>query len=481
MQWIEAFVRNPVKIAVGVLIVALFGFIGLLRMPMQLTPEVEIPKISIETTWPGASPHEIEREIIQEQEEQLQSVEGVTKMSSECSNSVGTITLEFKVGSDLSEGLLKVNSRLQQVPEYPEEADEPVISTSDPRANAIAWFILRPRMASPEEIEAFLVDNPDLTELLRPVMAAHNAGLRNRRMLSLIERHPEIAGRVKDLLPPDIVAAELRRFAEDFIEARFERVPGVSNSNVHGGREEELQVVVDPQRLAASGVTIVSGLARGIDGIAHQAALDAGGRTLAVLGSGLDHIYPPEHRNLARTIASSGAVLSDYPLGTSPEGGNFPARNRIIAGLSLAVIVVEAGESSGALITADFAAEQGRDVFAVPGRIYDRGSRGTNRLIASGAFPVTTVDDVLEQLNLESVTAAAPREPALPKDATERRVLEALSGDPVHIDELRERIELPIAELTACLSMLELRGQARQVGGMHYVRAHEPRAAYRVG
>ena len=233
--------------------------------------------------------------------------------------------------------------------------------------------------------------------------------------------------------------------------------------------------------LAASGVTIVSGLARGIDGIAHQAALDAGGRTLAVLGSGLDHIYPPEHRNLARTIASSGAVLSDYPLGTSPEGGNFPARNRIIAGLSLAVIVVEAGESSGALITADFAAEQGRDVFAVPGRIYDRGSRGTNRLIASGAFPVTTVDDVLEQLNLESVTAAAPREPALPKDATERRVLEALSGDPVHIDELRERIELPIAELTACLSMLELRGQARQVGGMHYVRAHEPRAAYRVG
>jgi DNA processing protein len=233
--------------------------------------------------------------------------------------------------------------------------------------------------------------------------------------------------------------------------------------------------------LAASGVTVVSGLARGIDGIAHQAALEAGGRTLAVLGSGLDHIYPPEHRNLARSIASSGAVLSDYPLGTSPEGGNFPARNRIIAGLSLAVIVVEAGESSGALITADFAAEQGRDVFAVPGRIYDRGSLGTNRLIAAGAFPVTTVDDVLEVLNLESVAAAAPREPSLPKDATERRVLEALSADPVHIDELRERCELPIAELTACLSMLELRGQARQVGGMHYVRAHEPKAAYRVG
>lgn len=233
--------------------------------------------------------------------------------------------------------------------------------------------------------------------------------------------------------------------------------------------------------LAASGVTIVSGLARGIDGIAHQAALDAGGRTIAVLGSSLDQIYPPEHRNLAREIAESGAVISDYPLGTGPEAGNFPARNRIIAGLSLAVIVVEAGESSGALITAQFAAEQGRDVFAVPGRIYDRASRGTNRLIATGAFPVTSAEDVLEQLNLEAIAVTAPREPALPKDETERRVLGELTAEPVHIDELRVRTDLPIAELTACLSMLELRGQARQVGGMHYVRAHEPRAAYQVG
>lgn len=233
--------------------------------------------------------------------------------------------------------------------------------------------------------------------------------------------------------------------------------------------------------LASSGVTVVSGLARGIDSIAHQSVLEAGGRTLAVLGSGLDQIYPPEHRNLAQSIARSGAVVSDYPLGTSPEGGNFPARNRIIAGLSLAVIVVEAGDSSGALITADFAAEQGRDVFAVPGRIYDRGSRGTNRLIASGAFPVTSVEDVLEVLNLDVIARTVPRKPALPEDATERRVLKVLTSEPIHIDELRARCELPIAELTAALSMLELRGQARQVGGMHYVRAHEPRAEYRVG
>ncbi len=168
MQLIEAFVNNPVKVAVGVLIVALFGFIALWRMPMQLTPEVEIPKISIRTRWPGASPGEVEREIIQEQEEQLQSVEGVTKMSADCSDSVGTITLEFNVGTQLSEALLKVNSRLQQVSEYPEDADEPVISTSDSNASPIAYFILRPWVATSEQVAEFQQAHPDLKELLEP-------------------------------------------------------------------------------------------------------------------------------------------------------------------------------------------------------------------------------------------------------------------------------------------------------------------------
>lgn len=139
--------------------------------------------------------------------------------------------------------------------------------------------------------------------------------------------------------------------------------------------------------LAGCGVTIVSGLARGIDGIAHQAAIDAGGRTIAVLGSGLDKIYPPEHRGLADKIAAAGSIVTDYALGTKPEGHNFPPRNRIISGLSLAVIVIEAGESSGALITADFSADQGGDVFAVPGDIYKPSSKGTNRLIQAGAHP----------------------------------------------------------------------------------------------
>ncbi len=233
--------------------------------------------------------------------------------------------------------------------------------------------------------------------------------------------------------------------------------------------------------LAAAGVTIVSGMARGIDGVAHKAALEAGGRTIAVLGSGLDHLYPPEHRKLAALIAEAGAVVSEYPLGTRPEPGNFPPRNRIISGLSLAVIVVEAADSSGALITANFAADQGRDVFAVPGRIHDRASRGTNRLIATGAFPALSVGEVLEVLNLDAVAGQAPAQMALPEDETERKVLQLLSTEPLHIDELSLRTDIPIAQLNACLSMLELRGQARQVGGMHYVRTREPGGSYRVG
>lgn len=257
MQLIEAFVRNPVKVSVGVLLVALFGFIALLQLPKQLTPEVEIPKISIETRWPGASPEEVEREIVQEQEEQLQSVEGVTKMSAECANSMGTIVLEFPVGTNLGEVLTKVNARLQQVPEYPEEADEPVISTSDPRANAIAWFVLRPRVAKPAEIAAFQAEHPDLAELLEPVRRARHPGLAARRLRSLVEEHPEVRPRIQDLLPPEIDVAEMRLFAEDHIEAALERVNGVASANVFGGREEELQVVVDPQLLAARGITIM--------------------------------------------------------------------------------------------------------------------------------------------------------------------------------------------------------------------------------
>lgn len=142
MNLVNAFVHNPVKVTVGVLLLALFGLVALLRMPMQLTPEVDTPTITVETRWPGASPQEVEQEIIIEQEEQLKGVEGARKLSSESSDSVGRITIEFAVGTDMDQALLRVNSRLQQVREYPEEVDQPVLTTSDSAARAIAWFIL---------------------------------------------------------------------------------------------------------------------------------------------------------------------------------------------------------------------------------------------------------------------------------------------------------------------------------------------------
>ena len=159
--------------------------------------------------------------------------------------------------------------------------------------------------------------------------------------------------------------------------------------------------------LARAGVTVVSGLARGIDAVAHQAALDAGGRTVAVLGCGVDVAYPTQNRRLMQRILEQGAVLSEYTLGTPPEARNFPPRNRIISGLSLGVLVTEAGTRSGALITVDFAAEQGRDVFAVPGSVLNKGSKGTNALIQDGAKVVLGPEDILVELNLTMVSEQA--------------------------------------------------------------------------
>ncbi|MBW3538674.1 MAG: efflux RND transporter permease subunit [Planctomycetes bacterium] len=256
MNLIEAFVRNPVKVAVGVLLVALFGGIALVTMPRQLTPEVTNPIITIETRWPGASPQEIEREIVQEQEEQLKAVEGVVKMTSECTDSEGEITLEFVVGTDFNEALLKVNSRLQQVPEYPLDADEPVISSRDISDRAIARFALMPRPPSVERVEQFQQSHPHLRDALEPVRRAMNPGLRLYRLERLVAENSEAHPELRDLAPPDIDLLKLRRFVEDVIEARLERVPGVADAEVNGGPEEELQVVVDPRRLAAQGFTI---------------------------------------------------------------------------------------------------------------------------------------------------------------------------------------------------------------------------------
>ena len=254
MNFIRAVVHNPVKVTVGVLLVALFGVVALLRMPLQLTPEVQTPTISVQTRWPGASPQEVEREIIIEQEEQLKSVEGLVKLSSEATDSQGTVKLEFHVGTDLEGALLKVNARLQQVREYPEEAEQPVISTANSSDRPIAWFILSTRMATDEQIVAFQRDHPELADKLEMVRKAHNVGLAMLRLRLLAKEHAEIG---EALLPYDgIDVTKLRRFAEDEIEARFERVSGVSQSNVLGGLQDEMQVLVDPENLAARQITI---------------------------------------------------------------------------------------------------------------------------------------------------------------------------------------------------------------------------------
>ena len=225
------------------------------------------------------------------------------------------------------------------------------------------------------------------------------------------------------------------------------------------------------RELAAQGITIVSGLALGVDAIAHQAALDTGGRTIAVLGSGVDQLYPAQNRKLAQAIMHSGAVVSEYPMGTKPEANNFPPRNRIISGLSRSVIIVEAGERSGALITANFAAEQGRDVFAVPGSILHPGSVGCNRLIRDGAFPLLSVDDVLEQLDVAHRYEQQHVRSTIPADPMESQVLAQLTKQPTYIDDIVRTVRIPSGQVSSLLTMMELKGLVRQVSTMCYVRA----------
>lgn len=217
------------------------------------------------------------------------------------------------------------------------------------------------------------------------------------------------------------------------------------------------------RELAAAGIVVVSGLARGIDGEAHRGALAAGGPTVAVLGCGIDRDYPRAHTELARRIAESGLVVSEYPPGVEPAPWRFPARNRILAGLARATVVVEARERSGALITADFALELGRDVFAVPGEITSGLSKGTNDLIRQGATPLLTADDVLESLGIERAPPGPPAGLSPEADA----VLAFLARGAVSLDEISQATGVGSAEVAVALTELELAGLASQGDGRY--------------
>ena len=218
--------------------------------------------------------------------------------------------------------------------------------------------------------------------------------------------------------------------------------------------------------LASSGVTIVSGLAIGVDGVAHRSALDVGGRTIAVVGSGIDNIYPPSHKNLAQDIANSGCIISEYPLSYPALPVNFPHRNRIISGLSLGVVVIEGTQKSGTLLTAAHAAAQGREVFAVPGPITSPNSSAPHILIKQGAKLVTGVSDILEELDIKTRAKTADL-PSLPQTFEEKAILNLLEHGPLHIDQILRSVEFDLGKVMATLTTMELRGIVKNVGGIY--------------
>ena len=253
-------------------------------------------------------------------------------------------------------------------------------------------------------------------------------------------------------------------------------VVGTRRATVYGRQIAE-EIATD---LAQGKITVVSGLAKGIDTIAHRSAIAAGGRSIAVFACGLDTVYPSENAGLARDVMQQGALVSEHPLGTRPRVEYFPRRNRIMSGLSLGVLVIEAGETSGAMITAHLALEQNREVFAIPGNILSPTSRGTNKLIQEGAKLVRDYTDILEELNLMTAAYQIEMREVLPSSDTESLLMKQLSAEPIHIDEVCRSSSLSAAIVSSTLAMMELKGLVKQVGPMNYALAREAREKYTV-
>jgi DNA processing protein len=291
------------------------------------------------------------------------------------------------------------------------------------------------------------------------------ASVGGRLLVSGSSEYPVHLGRIHD--PPPVLYALGDVAAE---ERRVVAVVGSRRATPYGTATASRLA----HELAGAGFVVVSGMARGIDAAAHQGAMARGGRTLAVLGCGVDVAYPPEMRALKEQVKAHGAVLSELPLGAPPDAHHFPTRNRIISGMSLGVLVIEATAESGSLITARLALEQGREVFAVPGNVGTPTSAGTNQLIKAGATLVETSDDILDhvagQLGPARTRSATISSIAIDLTDDESRVVDLLSWEPAHVDELTVRTGLTPHRLAEVLLGLELKGVARQVPGRCYVR-----------
>jgi DNA processing protein len=311
-------------------------------------------------------------------------------------------------------------------------------------------------------------------EALRTIDVDAELRLMARHQVSMVVRgqpdYPAALAQTPD--PPPVLYVRGHITPAD---ARAVAIVGSRSCTAYGKRTAE-RLAGD---LARAGYTIVSGLARGIDGAAHRGALQVGGRTLAVLAGGLSRIYPPEHKDLAAQVQAAGALLAEATMDQEPLPALFPARNRIISGLSQAVVLVEAAERSGALITADHAATQGRVVFAVPGPVDSDASGGTNELLRQGAILCRDADDILEELlglaaMNDRAPASAPPPPAAPPppplDATERRVWDFLAAEPRHLDDMVQALGLDVPQLSALLLMLEMKKVVRRLPGNRYER-----------
>ena len=301
-------------------------------------------------------------------------------------------------------------------------------------------------------------------------MEAEIALCRERGIDILTESDPRYPRMLRELPdPPGVLFVRGELKPEDALAVG---IVGTRHGTPYGLRQAERLA----GSLARAGLTVVSGLARGIDAAAHRGALAAGGRTIAVMASGVLNIYPPEHASLAEEVAAAGALLSEQPSRSPPLAGAFPQRNRLISGLSLGVIVVEAADRSGALITARHAMEQGREVFAVPGNVDSRASRGCHRLIRDGAKLIESADDVLQELG--PLVEATPRDdgrvihhPAeLMLNEIEQQVLAAMGGETITIDQVVVASGLPVPRVLAALSALEMRHLVRRLSGSTVVR-----------